>query len=113
MKKMILAALCLTTLFSGCNGDSKKAGALFQQAEQAYASGNYSLAKLQIDSIRTLYPKAVEVRKAAIRLMQNIDIQEQQKTLAYLDSMMQVKQAALDSIKGAYVLEKDTIPRKR
>ena len=105
MKKMILAALCLTTLFSGCNGDSKKAGALFQQAEQAYASGNYSLAKLQIDSIRTLYPKAVEVRKA---LMQNIDIQEQQKTLAYLDSMMQVKQAALDSIKGAYVLEKDT-----
>ena len=108
MKKMILAALCLTTLFSGCNGDSKKAGALFQQAEQAYASGNYSLAKLQIDSIRTLYPKAVEVRKAAIRLMQNIDIQEQQKTLAYLDSMMQVKQAALDSIKGNYVLEKDT-----
>ena len=108
MKKMILAALCLTTLFSGCNGDSKKAGALFQQAEQAYASGNYSLAKLQIDSIRTLYPKAVEVRKAAIRLMQNIDIQEQQKTLAYLDSMMQVKQAALDSIKDAYVLEKDT-----
>ena len=108
MKKMILAALCLTTLFSGCNGDSKKAGALFQQAELSYASGNYSLAKLQIDSIRTLYPKAVEVRKAAIRLMQNIDIQEQQKTLAYLDSMMQVKQAALDSIKGNYVLEKDT-----
>ena len=108
MKKIILAALCLTTPFSGCNGDSKKAGALFQQAELSYASGNYSLAKLQIDSIRTLYPKAVEVRKAAIRLMQNIDIQEQQKTLAYLDSMMQVKQAALDSIKGNYVLEKDT-----
>ena len=81
---------------------------MFQQAELSYASGNYSLAKLQIDSIRTLYPKAVEVRKAAIRLMQNIDMQEQRKTLAYLDSMMQVKQAALDSIKGAYVLEKDT-----
>ena len=103
-----MAALCLMALLSGCNGDSKKAGALFQQAEMAYASGDYSLAKLQIDSIRTLYPKAVEVRKAAIRLMQNIDMQEQRKTLAYLDSMMLVKQAAFDSIKGNYVLEKDT-----
>lgn len=108
MRKTVLAALCLMALLSGCNGDSKKAGALFQQAELAYASGDYSLAKLQIDSIRTLYPKAVEVRKAAIRLMQNIDMQEQRKTLAYLDSMMLVKQAAFDSIKGNYVLEKDT-----
>lgn len=108
MKKTVLAAVCLMALLSGCNGDSKKAGALFQRAELAYALGDYSLAKLQIDSIRTLYPKAVEVRKAAISLMQHIDMQEQRKTLAYLDSMMQVKQAAFDSIKGNYVLEKDT-----
>ena len=81
MKKIILAALCLTTLFSGCNGDSKKAGALFQQAEQAYASGNYSLAKLQIDSIRTLYPKAVEVRKAAIRRCRTLIYRNNKKHL--------------------------------
>lgn len=40
--------------------------------------------------------------------MQQIDLAEQTKTLAYLDSMMTVKQAALDSIKGKFVLEKDT-----
>lgn len=40
--------------------------------------------------------------------MQQIDLQEQHKTLAYLDSMMTVKQAELDSIKGNFVLEKDT-----
>ena len=33
---------------------------------------------------------------------------EKQQTLAYLDSVMAVKQASLDSIKGNYVLEKDT-----
>lgn len=40
--------------------------------------------------------------------MQQVDLQEQQKTLVYLDSVMAVKQASLDSIKGNFVLEKDT-----
>lgn len=93
---------------SACQNGEKQAGQLFQRAEAAYAAGEYSLAKLQIDSIRTLYPKAFEVRKAGIKLMQQIDLAEQTKTLAYLDSMMTVKQAALDSIKGKFVLEKDT-----
>lgn len=108
MKKIIGTAVCLLAFLSGCNGDSKKAEALFQRAEASFASENYSLAKLQIDSIRTLYPKAVEVRKAGIRLMQQVDLHEQRKTLAYLDSMMQVKRQALDSVKGQFVLEKDT-----
>lgn len=94
-------------LFS-CNSDEKKAEELFQRAESSFATGDYSLAKLQIDSIRTLYPKAFEVRKAGIKLMQQVDLQEQQKTLVYLDSVMAVKQASLDSIRGNFVLEKDT-----
>lgn len=108
MKKtgLIIAALALG--LAGCNSDEKKASELFQRAEASFAMGNYNLAKLQIDSIRTLYPKAFEVRKAAIGLMQQVDLKEQQQTLAYLDSVMTVKQASLDSIKGNYVLEKDT-----
>ena len=35
-------------------------------------------------------------------------LKEQGKTLAYHDSMMQVKQSHLDSIKGNFVFEKDT-----
>ena len=107
MKKIILAAATLAFLLSGCNSDSKNAET-FQRAELAFAAGDYNLARLQIDSIRTYYPKAVDVRKAGIHLMQQIDLQEQHKTLAYLDSMMTVKQAELDSIKGNFVLEKDT-----
>lgn len=108
MKKITLAAAALALLLSACNSDSKNAGKLFQRAELAFASGDYNLARLQIDSIRTYYPKAVDVRKAGIQLMQQIDLQEQQKTLTYLDSMMVVKQAEFDSIKGNFVLEKDT-----
>lgn len=108
MKKIGLLLVPMALALSACQNGEKRAGQLFQRAEAAYAAGEYSLAKLQIDSIRTLYPKAFEVRKAGIKLMQQIDLAEQTKTLAYLDSMMMVKQAALDSIKGKFVLEKDT-----
>lgn len=108
MKKKYLATAFLALALVGCSNDTKMAGELFQRAEIAFASEDYNLARLQIDSIRTYYPKAVEIRKAGIRLMQQIDLLEQQRTLAYLDSMMTVKQASLDSIKGNFVLEKDT-----
>ncbi len=108
MKKAGLTTLVLAALLTACGSDDKKAGELFQRAESSFAGGEYSLAKLQIDSIRTLYPKAFDVRKAAVRLMQQVDLKEQQKTLVYLDSVMAVKQAELDSIKGRFVLEKDT-----
>lgn len=109
MKKLGLIVVALALTLAGCNSDEKKASELFQRAEVSFAAEDYSLAKLQIDSIRTLYPKAFEVRKAAIGLMQQVDLKEQQQTLAYLDSVMAVKQASLDSIKGNYVLEKDTV----
>lgn len=108
MKLNKLIALPLFMALFSCNSDEKKAEELFQRAESSFATGDYSLAKLQIDSIRTLYPKAFEVRKAGIKLMQQVDLQEQQKTLVYLDSVMAVKQASLDSIRGNFALEKDT-----
>ena len=108
MKKFGIITLALAFLLSGCSSDDKKAAALLQRAEASFAAGNFNDAKLQIDSIRTMYPKSFEVRKACIRLMQQVDLQEQQKTLTYLDSMMQVKIASFDSIKGLFVLEKDT-----
>lgn len=108
MKLNKLIALPLMMALLSCNSDEKKAGELLQRAEISFTAGDYSLAKLQIDSIRTLYPKAFDTRKAGIKLMQQVDLQEQQKTLVYLDSVMTVKQASLDSIKGNFVLEKDT-----
>ena len=73
MKKIGLLLVPMALALSACQNGEKQAGQLFQRAEAAYAAGEYSLAKLQIDSIRTLYPKAFEVRKAGIKLMQQID----------------------------------------
>lgn len=108
MKKSRLIIAGLAFLLVGCNQDQKNAEELLQRAESSFLQGDYSEAKLMIDSVKILYPKAFEARKAAIKLMQRVDLEEQQRSLAYLDSMLAVKQASLDSIKGNFVLEKDT-----
>ena len=109
MKKIGLSALLGLALLASCgDGGEKEAQIRLQKAEAALQQENFSEAKLQIDSIKVLYPKAFEARKQGIKLMQQVDLKEQGKTLVYLDSMMQVKQFQLDSMKGNFVFEKDT-----
>ena len=107
MKKIALAmgmALC----FSACDdGGEKKAQLFLNQAEQSLAAAQFSEAKLQIDSIRILYPKAFEARKKGIKLMQQIDLKEQQRNIVFIDSMMALKQQELEAMKDKFVFEKD------
>lgn len=108
MRKIGLMAIFALVL-AGCNdGGEKKAQENLRKAEAALVAENFNEAKLQIDSIRILYPKAFDARRQGVKLMQQIDLKEQQKSLIYLDSMMVEKQAQLDSIKDRFVLEKDT-----
>lgn len=106
MKKVTLLACLCCTLFA-CEDIEKKAGEQLQSAREAFEQGNYSEAKIRIDSIKILYPKAFETRRAGIKLMQEVELKEQEKSLAYLDSMLQTKQTELDAVKGRYTFEKD------
>ena len=107
MKKVtLLACLCCTLL--SCENVEKKAGEKLQTARAAFERGDFSEAKIQIDSIKILYPKAFETRREGIGLMQQVELKEQEKTLVYLDSLLQQKQGELDALKGKFTLEKDT-----
>ena len=106
MKKGLLMMCLCCTLFS-CNDTEKKAEEKLQAARHAFEQGNYNEAKILIDSIKTLYPKAFDVRRAGIGLMQEIELKEQERSLLYLDSMLQAKQQVFDAIKSKYVFEKD------
>ena len=106
MKKVtLLACLCCTLL--SCENVEKKAGEKLQTARTAFERGVFSEAKMQIDSIKILYPKAFEARREGIGLMQQVELKEQEKTLVYLDSLLQQKQGELDALKGKFTLEKD------
>ena len=106
MKKVILLACLCCTLFS-CEDVEKKAGEKLQAAREAFELGNYNEAKILIDSIKMLYPKAFETRRAGIGLRQEVELKEQEKCLVSLDSMLQAKQKDFDAIKGKYTFEKD------
>lgn len=106
MKKVtLLACLCCTLL--SCENVEKKASEKLQTARAAFERGDFSEAKMQIDSIKILYPKAFEARREGIGLMQQVELKEQEKTLVYLDSLLQQKQGELDALKGKFTLEKD------
>lgn len=106
VRKYLVPLMAL--FFASCGQEEKQASELLNRAEASFRSANYSEAKLQIDSIRNLYPKVFDVRKKAIKLKQQVELEEQLTSMNYLDSMMAVKQLVLDSIKVEFVLEKDT-----
>ena len=106
MKNVFLfIVLCLACL--ACTDVEKQAAERLNMAQQAFAAGDYNEAKLQIDSIKILYPKAYNARKAGIGLMQEVELKEQQRSLDYLDSLLSTKQAEFNAMKGKFVLEKD------
>lgn len=107
ISKHVAFGLCLCGLVA-CRQVERKASERLQQARAAYERGDYNEAKLQIDSIGILYPKAFGARREGIRLMQEVELKEQEHTLAYLDSLLDRRQQSLEAMRPAFVLEKDT-----
>lgn len=106
-RKTILSA-CVAGMLLACSGVEKQAEGKLAAARAAYEQGDYASAKLLIDSIKILYPKAFGARRAGNRLLMEVELGEQERNMAYIDSMTAVKQAQLDSMLAGYVLEKDT-----
>lgn len=107
MRKVWILA-CAVGLIVSCTNVEEKASVRLAQARAAYEAGDYDEAKLQIDSIKILYPKAYNTRRKGIYLMQDVELAEQERTLAYLDSVRSKRREELDALKSNFVLEKDT-----
>ena len=78
MKKLIVLTCTLSRLTACGDSIEKKAGEKLAAARAAFEHNDYNEAKLQIDSIKILYPKAFDTRKEGIKLMQQVELKEQQ-----------------------------------
>lgn len=107
MKKEIILICSLVLLASCGNKNTEKANEKLAVAQAAFERGDYNAAKIQLDSIKLLYPKEFDARRAGNKLMQQVELKEQQQSLLYLDSLLQTKQQELQTIVGHYTLEKD------
>lgn len=77
-------------LLSACrDNQQKEANEMLQRADQLFSEQKYDRALIVIDSLRKVYPGAIETRKQALRLQQNIELKRSQEELAVVDSTLQ------------------------
>jgi hypothetical protein len=85
-------------LFFSCSGKSRGAKEYLSEARSAYTEGNYALAKLKIDSIKLVFPKAFDEINAGFSLMQEVRLAENRRNILYCDSMLRVQYDELNSM---------------
>lgn len=103
----LFAALMATLLFGCAENVEKLAQPYLDRAEQSFVSQQYSLAKLQLDSIKELFPTAFEARKKAQTMMLHVDLNESQRALHYLDSLYVLSQSIAQPLIPKFYLDKD------
>ena len=99
--------LLFTVIMTAC-GPSKDelAKTLLNEAEIAMEQANFNQAKLKVDSINLLFPDQIEMIAAGQHMMQRIALDEQQKSLAYYDTLLLTRQADFDRLVKSFVYEK-------
>lgn len=103
-----LAAAAALQLSSCSDKSAQLAAQRLAVAQQAFADGQYVLARQEIDSIRTLYPAVVDVRRQALELQQRIELEEQTRSIEFEDSILIVARGRLEAMLPDFKLEHDT-----
>lgn len=112
MKRLayILVAAASLSLFTSC-GESveQQAARVLQTARTAYENGDYQSAKIQLDSLKLQFPKAFEARREALKLTREVELAEQQRSVACFDSLLLVKRGELEKMlqSGGFTFEKN------
>ena len=83
----VIAALLLVSC--GENGAQKQAEQMLSKAGTCYEEGKYDEALTVIDSLRKVFPNAIDTRKKALKLYQDIELKKAQQELAMTDSLLQ------------------------
>ena len=101
MRRFLYLVLPIAAIVLICCGQSVEDGAMnyYNRALHLYKCNEYNGAKLQLDSIKVLYPKAFETRGKAIRLMLRVEEAEQLRSIAYEDSVINLLQHRIELMK--------------
>ena len=106
MKNLPFIFLLILTV--SCNQQKEKTAEDFlQSAQRLQQSGSFTDAKLQIDSIHILFPKDVQTRRMAQRLLLEIELVEFVQSLEFLQNEWAKNNAVVDSLSSRFVLQKD------
>lgn len=101
MKKLFFLMIMVVAVLSSCKQTDaqEKAMGLLKKATQEYEAGQYDEALRSIDSLRSVYPNAVEVRRRALTLYQDVCLKQAQENVEHLDAELQELKAEYNSQK--------------
>ena len=107
IRNLMLALVAGLTLTNCAEDVEKLAKPYLTRAQQSYTNKQYALAKLQLDSIKQLYPKAFETRKQAGALLIEVELTEARNGKYYTDSLLTENSARATSLAAALYFDKD------
>ena len=95
-----LVWILLAAMLVACSDEKQKAAEqMLQKASLQFEQRQYDKALITIDSLRKVYPGAIETRKQALILQQNIELKRSQEELAIVDSLLQVVKSDYETLK--------------
>ena len=104
----LILALATGILLANCAEDVEKlAKPYLERAQESLANEQYALAKLQIDSIKQLYPKAFDTRTQAQALLIEVELSEARTGKLYTDSLLAMAQEKAATLSPALYFDKD------
>ena len=105
--RYILTVLMAIALLSDSRDNKQQAAEqMLEKANQLFVEQHYNRALIVIDSLRKVYPSAIETRKQALRLQQDIELKRSQEELALVDS-------ALQAVKHDYDYQKQKVEKDK
>lgn len=105
--KTILCMTMLAAVLTACSDNKQDAAnAMLEQANRQFEQQQYDRALITIDSLRKVYPGAIETRRRALRLQQDIELKRSQEELALVDS-------ALQAVKHDYEYQKQKVEKDK
>ncbi len=107
MKRYLILAIAAVVMAACGENVEEKAEALLAEARVAVSEGRYDDGRALIDSLRRAYPTAVEGRRSAMKLENDLELADAKRTLAIVDSTLAIEARALEALKAEFVLEKD------
>ena len=107
--RRILILFLLAGLLLGADAcrRSDRGPELMRLARQAADRQQYQQAKLYLDTLRQTCADAPDRLKAGRRMLHEIELAEQQRTCAYCDSLLAVRQAAFPALQRDFVFQQN------
>lgn len=114
MKKFLYIALVLVVCLSACAPSNKEqAENMLLRATSLYTSDSLNSAKILLDSIHSVYPNEVDVRKNASELMNKIEYKENTRNIVYFDSLLVIVKEKYDSAAANFTVGDTTYSSKK